>query len=307
MKQNQRVNLSTFTKCSKFYGQINVFFTVKKITDKKSAICSEGLWSAKLQNGALNRLQCMAKDKGCRGVTLVEDDVIYATNDTICSVNDNSRNKLPNTGRIHSLDYQNNCLLVTSTENNALLEIDMISKEEFNRIEINNQELLASNNKMQTLFSRNELKLLCDGTKSPFVNHAIYSDNRILFTALNHGSLFEFDSKYGIRVIKTGLSSPHSIKSVPKKNRFIVVDTCKNDILLFGTICCVFHVDVTNTESRCNSLNLNYWLQSACFHNNLIITVDSVSNHFILFDYKQKKYDKISFDSGVRIHEVMTK
>ena len=142
--------------------------------------------------------------------------------------------------------------------------------------------------------------------RAAFINSVVYDpydENKIIATFFHEGCVYSIDRSSGkCTKLLDGLKNPHGGKRL--NNGYIATSTTGGAVVT-GDIKNNKHYNFQRIEGKNYLLADFEWIQNSVITGNLVISIDSNRNSFVIFDIEKKLIDLIPFDENIAIQDLV--
>jgi len=312
--------LSTKDKKSKRTGS----FVRREVTEG-------GVAGIQIKNGEIVNQEVFLKVPEPRGIDIKNNVLAVSSENRVYIIHENGTELIqdPWFSFIHTIDIRGSKVLVSSSGYDALFEYDYLTKEKtfdwfawehgFNYgldpktgeklyLTRNVEESIQykAEGKKHLLISDPESQTLPTSQRAAFINSVVYDpndENKIIATFFHEGGVYSIDMKSGLTTkILDGLKSPHGGKRL--NNDYVATSTTGGSFVT-GNLKNNKHYKFQNIEGKNELLSDFEWIQNSVVKGNLVVSIDSNRNCFIIFDTEKKLIDMVPFDENFAIQDLV--
>ncbi len=346
-----KTEIASFKRNSDFYGRIDIAFTIKSFeldVIRKRYLKSQkenktktgsverrenatgGIAVAYLEKGCLGDYSVLAKMPEPRAIDVKDNIVSFSSEKNVYLL---IKDKLETIGNewfsyIHTVDIQNDKILISSSGFDAIFEYDIIrgkkisewfawengfnighdpktgedffltrDNEEAQKLKMQGKNFLLINNPLE--------QTLPTARRAAFINSVVYDDSdtsRIISTFFHEGAVYSINLKNGhTSKVLEGLKNPHGGMKV---GEFFAATSTGTGEFAIGNLDKVHRYSFKELPGKPVELSKFEWIQNTKNHNGNYIAIDSNRNCFIVFNIDRKVYDMVGFDSSLAIQDL---
>jgi hypothetical protein len=312
--------LSTKDKKSKRTGS----FVRREVTEG-------GVAGVQIKNGKLVNQEVFLKVPEPRGIDIKNNVLAVSSENRVYIIHENGTEIIqdPWFSFIHTIDIRGSRVLISSSGYDAIFEYDYLTKEKtfewfawengFNHgldpetgeklyltRKIKESTKYKTEGKKHLLISDPENQTLPTSQRAAFINSIVYDpndENKIIATFFHKGCVYSIDIKSGESTkILDGLKSPHGGKRL--NNEYIATSTTGGSFVT-GNLNSNKHYTFQNIEGKSKLLSDFEWIQNSVVSGNLVVSIDSNRNCFVIFDTEKKLIDLVPFDENYAIQDLV--
>ncbi len=291
-----------------------------------------GIAAMELSNGGITKTEILKEMREPRGIALKNGELAISSDKVVYLIRENGMSSIqdPWFSYIHTLDFQpeTNRLLVSSSGLDCIFLVDPDSGEKEyewfaweNGFPISKQR---SDDGGSIFLTRDpeeakrikgtgkEVRLITDPQKdhlptaqrSAFINSALFSDrNKVLLTFFHLGEVKQLDLETGdLSDMISDLKNPHGGRVF--ENSVMATSTGEGLVSkLEKGVRTDF--DFSSLPGKPDELRDSEWIQNSATYQDLIISIDSNRNSFVVFDPVKELIDLIPFDENWALQDLV--
>jgi hypothetical protein len=293
-----------------------------------------GLAQLTIKNGKITEEKILLKCKEPRGVDLRENTFAFSSENTVFVIENDKIYKITNPwfSYIHTVKlspFNKNLLLLSSSGLDTVFEINFKTgevvrewcawengfnlsyyKKEGDLYLTKNQEKAKEYQEkgVNYLYIKNPSEdFLPTAKRAAFINSVAYNptnENKIVATFFHEGTVREIDMNTGkTSVLLDKMNSPHGGMFI-NESTVLATNTRGGEVVIKNnTIKNIY--DFKQLKGKPSELNDKEWIQNSAVYNNMVISIDSNRNAFIVFDFEKKCFTKIPYNDNWAIQDIV--
>lgn len=294
-------------------------------------IAEGGLAQFIIKNGKLQNQEVLLKVPEPRGIDFKNNVLAFSSENKVFILEKDKINELnyPWFSFIHTVDLKEGKILISSSGFDAIFEFNYQNGEKifewlawengFNQgvdpITGNNTYLTRKKGEAELYKSKNlpfiyienpENQTVPTAQRSAFINSVVYdnqANDKIIATFFHEGSVYIIDKRTNsYEKVITGLRNPHGGKRW--RNEFIATSTTEGAVIL-GSLNDQKKFNFQKLKGKPSLLKGLEWVQNSIIKGDLVISIDSNRNSFIIFDINKKLIDIVPFDQNFAIQDIV--
>lgn len=351
------IDISTFQRDHAFYGNIPILFTIKSFdllairkryltsrankqnrtgSVERRDVAPGGIAKGTLSMGKLNDYELLTKQPEPRGIAFSQHYFCFSSENTIYIF---PRDKAPLSiqdpwfSYIHTLDLDEDKILISSSGLDAIFEWDILSQKKtwewyawengFNKsIDPHSGETvyLTRNKEEARHYQQQGIahiliedpveQALPTSRRAAFINSVCYNrhdDSSIIATFFHEGAVYQIDRLSGASKKCIGqLKNPHGGRNY--RTGYMATSTASGEIVVKENTDrqTSRQLNLTSLPGKPTTLQEMEWIQNTMVYNDLLISIDSNRSTFVVMDIRKKLFDMIPFDPNFAIQDIVT-
>ena len=315
----------------------NRYLTTKDKKSKRTGsfvrreVTEGGVAGIKIKNGEIINQEIFLKVPEPRGIDIKQNVLAVSSENKVYVIHENGIEIIQNPwfSFIHTIDIKGSKVLVSSSGYDAIFEYDYLTKQKtfewfawengFNHgldpetgeklyltRNAEESEQYKAEGKKHLLISDPESQTLPTSQRAAFINSVVFDpkdENKIIATFFHEGCVYSIDIKSGESTkILDGLKSPHGGKRL--KNDYVATSTTGGSFVT-GNLNSNKHYKFQKIEGKSELLSDFEWIQNSVVSGNLVVSIDSNRNCFVIFDTEKKLIDMVPFNENYAIQDLV--
>ena len=289
-----------------------------------------GIVKLRIENGKVTTEDVLLRLKEPRGIAAREGLLGIAAEDTIYLLEKNIRSlQNPWFSYIHTIDFQDNKMLVASSGFDSLFEyrLDDLSQlwewfawengfsegsspETKEPVTLTRHaseaERLKAEGKAVHLVQDPATQSLPTAMRAAFINSVAYDSiekGKLLATFFHEGAVYQIDQKeMGAKAVLGGLKTPHGGRRLG--TQFMATSTGRGEVILQDKDSRTEFL-FKNLPGKPSELGEMEWLQNSIAIGDIILTIDSNRTSFVAFDPAKKIYSMVPYNNDWAIQDMI--